>query len=97
MVGEAGSDTTVVTSGVPRSSVLGPLLPLLFTNDLATTLQSPIFFFADNVEVVGPSRRDALARAKTWDLKLKAGKSHLLSRTAEGDTTAVSEVIDLGI
>ena len=45
------SDWGPVTSGIPQGSVLGPLLFVLYRNDLPDDLTSDIFLFADETKI----------------------------------------------
>ena len=53
VLGEHTADWTRVLSGVPQGSVLGPLLFLLFINDLAGELHNPIRLYADDAKILG--------------------------------------------
>ena len=43
------SDWSLVLSGVPQGSILGPLLFILYINDLPSAVNSPMKIFADDV------------------------------------------------
>jgi len=84
------SDWIEVLSGVPQCSVLGPLLFLLFVNDLADWIKNSMRMFADDVKIWNVIRTDAgdhslhedvntLARwSSKWLLKLNSSKCKVM-------------------
>ena len=48
VLGEAFSDWENLSSGVPQGSVIGPLLFIIFINDLPEAIDLPIKMYADN-------------------------------------------------
>ncbi len=87
-MGDHHSSVGAVKSVVPQGSVLGPLLFLIFINDLADELTCNHLFFADDVKLTAPtsqqhelgsSIRQAFNWSHRWDLPLNSSKSHHLS------------------
>ena len=54
-VGNASSDDFPVGSGIPQGSVLGPLLFLLYINDLPNSILNSVSLFADDLKMYGKS------------------------------------------
>ena len=87
------SEEVPVTSGVPQESVLGPLLFLLYINDLPENIQSQVRLFADDTAVylsvsglqdgqVLQSDLDSLqCWEQTWDIEFNPSKCQVLHIT----------------
>lgn len=98
----AESEEVDVVSGVPQGTVLGPILFLLFINDLPDNLTSSARLFADDCVVYRPinSAQDASILQQdidrlteweqTWQMEFNPSKCHVLhvtrGRTPRTDT-----------
>ena len=51
-VGDSFSEVLKIVSGVPQGSVLGPILFLLFVNDLPDNIKNRILLFADDLKLI---------------------------------------------
>ena len=88
--GELSSSKAVI-SGIPQGSVLGPLLSVIYINDLSDVVQSNILLFADDTKIFSKvsSKDDAVVLQKDidalnrwsdmWLLKFNTDKCHVLT------------------
>ena len=75
-----------VTSGIPQGSVLGPIMFVIFINDLPDIVDSTVYLFADDTKIFNvirePTNKDTLQRdlqkltewSNTWLLRFHPGK-----------------------
>jgi len=70
-----------IYSGVPQGSVLGPLLFLLYVNDIPLSVDSPILLFADDAKIFRSIRSEAdyLQLQRDIDLLYEPSNTWLLS------------------
>ncbi len=70
-------------SGVPQGSMLGPILFLLFVNDLRDGLEGRVLLFADDAKIIAPrsdfnilqqNLRAAWSWSEAWALPLYLAK-----------------------
>ena len=90
VIGQESSEWTTVKSGIPQGSVLGPVLFVIFINDLPDALDSTCKIFADDTKIYRavklPADQDQLQidldKTSEWSLKwqlpFNGSKSHSL-------------------
>ena len=98
------SDTQIIPAGVPQGSVLGPLLFLVYINDITESIQSNIKLFADDTSIsqshTNPTFRaqvlnsdlEAVSQwAANWKINFNATKTELM--TIKRDNKVIEPLI----
>lgn len=100
------SNTVAVTSGVPQGSVLGPLLFLLYINDIAANIKCNIKLFADDCVIykeishysdhneLNDSLADIANWCSSWQMTLNVQKSAIMTVTRKALPSTFTYVIN---
>ena len=64
-IGDTFSKTEIINAGCPQGSVLGPLLALIYLDNLSTRTQNDILFFADDVSLYASHTKQNLNTTQT--------------------------------
>ena len=91
MVDGETSEPAEVTSGVPRGTVLGPTLFLIYINDIADNINSTIRLFADDSvvyrqinspddhRILQEDLQKLVERSKTWQMEFNVDKCAIMN------------------
>ena len=101
-VGDAASELFRVLSGVPQGSVLGPLLFLIYINDIPNGIRNFLLLFADDLKLIVNANLPAITQAdldllsewqKKWLLCFNTadGKCKVLQVSRKGNTRQYNE------
>ena len=107
VVNGATSSSTIVTSGVPQGTVLGPQLFLLYINDLPDNLSTSVRLFADDCILYTPIRtqndfsllqNDLLKlqkRQDTWLMKFNPDKCYTISKFIHDRPSGSNDITEI--
>lgn len=97
VINETVSPPQHVRSGVPQGSVLGPLLFLIYINDIHTNIKSNIRLFADDCVIYHPIRKESdslelqndlrkiYSWCENWQMKINIDKTKSVTFTTRSN------------
>ena len=106
LVESESSESIPVTSGVPQGTVLGPLMFLLYINDITTNISSPLRLFADDCllynTINSQEDTDMLQQglnqlcdwATTWQLNFNVTKCAVIRCTRSSSPVNVDYILN---
>lgn len=106
VIDNMSSPLSEVTSGVPQGSVIGPLLFLIFINDLPSDITSSIRLFADDCiiyrKITSPSDHTALQQdldrvttwCSDWQMSLNVDKCNQMTFTRKRSLSTFQYFLD---
>ena len=86
-VNNSFSNFSPITSGIPQGSILGPVLFIIFINDLPDCVESGCKIFADDTKIYNSTENSGVIQddinallewSNTWQLKFNAQKCNVL-------------------
>lgn len=75
MIRDLYSDFTTMEMGVPRGSILSPLLFIIYLNNLPADIKTPVMLYADDTSVLckGTNFKELLRAMKNTRLRWQVG------------------------
>ena len=85
VLGREESAWSAVSSGVPQGSIVGPLLFIVYINDLDEKMTSTVLKFADDTKISSISQQElqrdldtAVGWAQTWQMQFNTNKCKVM-------------------
>ena len=82
-IGSSTSEWSDVLSGIPQGSVIGPLLFIVYINDLPENIDNPTFMFADDTKLYTKRINTSKQTARLRQDKVRAYQSAMKTQSIE--------------